>query len=269
MTNLQNIVWLACTIITAALIQPAAAVPINIIDTYEGSDAHGYGDVIGSTSNFQITSMDVSLIGTVLNVNINTNFAGKAGELFTGSITGGYGIGYGDLFLSSAWNPDGDAPYTSDNNVTGTSWTYGLAIDDAIYNRFSGNNTINDAAASLYKLNGATNNANALLSEDFILNPTFRDGQEVAVDTGSASVTDTGINGTWSIDNASDLVSFSIDLAGTDLLTGDEIALHWGFTCANDVIEGAYSVPEPGITALLGIGLLGISTLRYRKRKSL
>ena len=55
-----------------------------------------------------------------------------------------------------------------------------------------------------------------------------------------------------------------IDLTGTDLLLGDEIALHWGFTCANDVIEGVYAVPEPGILALLSIGLFlftGHSTL--------
>jgi hypothetical protein len=49
-----------------------------------------------------------------------------------------------------------------------------------------------------------------------------------------------------------------IDLSGTDLLLGNEIALHWGFTCANDVIEGSYFVPEPGVLGLLGIGLLGI-----------
>ena len=54
-------------------------------------------------------------------------------------------------------------------------------------------------------------------------------------------------------------MNFLIDLTGTDLLLSDEIALHWGFTCANDVIEGAYSVPEPGIMNLLGIGTLLLS----------
>jgi hypothetical protein len=49
-----------------------------------------------------------------------------------------------------------------------------------------------------------------------------------------------------------------IDLTGTNLLLCDEIALHWGFTCANDVIEGAYSVPESGMPGLIVIGLLGM-----------
>ena len=34
---------------------------------------------------------------------------------------------------------------------------------------------------ALYSLNEASNDANAKLSDDFITNPTFRNGQEVAV----------------------------------------------------------------------------------------
>lgn len=61
----------------------------------------------------------------------------------------------------------------------------------------------------------------------------------------------------WSIDTAASRVDLMIDLTGTDLLPGDEIALHWGFNCANNVIEDAYSVPKPGILAMLSIGLFG------------
>lgn len=272
--------WLVIIALTTALIPPVFAVPTTINDTeatsyYMGSDAHGYGDVIGSESNFQIYNMDVSLTGTVLDVKINTTFAGKAGTLFTGDITGGNGIGYGDLFLSSVWDPHGDAPYALDDHASGTFWTYGLSIDDIAINRFSSGD-INSASASLYKLEGATNNDNALLSDDFLFSPTFRNGQEVAVDISDenikhignpgGNVVDTGIDGTWSV-NANDFISFSIDLAGTDLMLGDEIGLHWGFTCANDVIEGAYSVPEPGMLALMGMGLLILAGTSLSRRR--
>ena len=51
--------------------------------------------------------MDVERIGNMLSVTINTNFAGRGDDgLFDGTsqsnLTGGLGIGYGDLFLSNS-----------------------------------------------------------------------------------------------------------------------------------------------------------------------
>jgi hypothetical protein len=72
------------------------------MDTYTGSDSHGYGDVIGSKSNFQTYSMDVSLTGSILSASILTTFASKGDNgLFSGYTAGGTGIGNGDLFLSN------------------------------------------------------------------------------------------------------------------------------------------------------------------------
>jgi len=266
----KNKLWLASIIAGSLLSGSAIALPtVTIDDTYWGSNDHGHGDTIGGNT-FKIHDMDVTLTGSVLNVQINTNYAGH---------TNLYGTAYGDLFLSGQWTPFGTGPqYLLDDNVTGTKWSYGLAIDNDVFNqdgsinkggstRYNNNTGGN---ASLYQLAGATNNDNALLSED-VINPayTFRNGQEVIVDTGERSpVIDTGINGNWTID-ANNFINFNIDLAGTNLLLGKEIALHWGMTCGNDTIEGAYdisaSVPAPGILLLLSTGLIGMFAVSRRK----
>jgi hypothetical protein len=103
MTNFARTLLVVIPLSIAGLSQPLYAVPsTTIMDTYTGSDSHGYGDVIGSTSNFQIDSMDVSLTGSILSVSIDTTFTGNGDDgLFSGYTAGGTGIGYGDLFLSS------------------------------------------------------------------------------------------------------------------------------------------------------------------------
>jgi hypothetical protein len=270
----RKITWTAIILFSMSLISPAGAVPTTIVDNYEGSDGHGYGDVIGSTSNFQTSSMDVSLSGNMLTVSILTTFAGKADNHLFDSLTGGKGIGYGDLFLGSSWTPYGTSPYTGDNTYTGTTWTYGFSLDD----RWMSEGT--SGTGTLYSLNNAVfdndtvtnNNPDALLSEDFLTGGTYRDGQEVAVNVTEERILNgdiTAIAGSssWSIDTSASRVDFMIDLTGTDLLLGNEIALHWGFTCANDVIEGSYSVPEPSILALLSMGLFGLVGVTTLKKQ--
>ncbi len=269
MTKLtKNKLWLACIITGSLFTGSAMALPtVTIDDTYWGSDSHGYGDRIGG-STFEVHDMDVTLTGTVLNVQINTNYAGH---------TNLYGTAYGDLFLSSSWTPFSTGPeYLLDDNVTGTKWSYGLSLDGDVFNNFGNLDKTNSdrysnntgGTASLYALDGATNIENVLISDD-VLNPssTFRNGQEVIVNSISQSVIDTGIDGNWTI-SANNYINFSIDLAGTDLLLGDEIALHWGMTCGNDTIEGAYNiatVPAPGILLLLSTGLIGMVAAGRRK----
>lgn len=251
-------------VLALGMIQPVSAIPIP--DNYIGADSHGHGDVIGNTGNFQIFGMDVSLSGTTLSVSINTAFAGKGDNLLYGGATntfygGGKGVGYGDLFLSSAWTPylSVAAPnYELDDASNGTTWSYGFALDDRWMNEESA------GTGKLYALSG--DNSDILMSEDFFNRSTFRNGQEVAVNT---SGKDPVGSGNWNIDTTSQLVNFQIDLNDTSLLAGPEIALHWGFTCANDVIEGAVGVPEPSVLSLLGIGGLVMSLTGFvRSRRS-
>lgn len=239
----------------------AMATPTNVSDNYVGADDHNYGDVIGS-SEFETSSATVNLSGNTLTVDIYTAFAGLGNDKKFRSYTkdpysgnkDDMGIGYGDLFLASVWDPFGTAPYKDDDNGNGTVWTYGFALDDRWGN--GGNGT-------LYSLDSGDNNADALLSEDFITGAIFRDGQEVAVDTRNGDVTSKS-TGTWSIDEGTK-ISFSIDIAGTDLLNGSDIAFHWGQTCANDVIEGSAPIPEPATMLLFGTGLIGMAAFGRRK----
>ena len=239
-----------------------------ILDSYEGassvkSDGSSYGDVIGDPNNFQINYMDVSISGNILSVSIDTTFGGKGDDGLFSGVTSGMGIGYGDLFLSSSWTPclntTCSEPYATDDHDNGTIWTYGFSLD----NRWGVEGTTHDG--TLYELKSGNNDADALLSDDFLTTNDFyyRNGQEIAVDTNTGNVEAVG-SGTWS--TTANKVNFEIDLTGTALATSDKIALHWGMTCGNDTIEGEFvRTPEPTILGLLGLGILGMSLSRRKK----
>ena len=254
---------ISAAILTIAMTQTAVAtsMPTTINDTYVGGDDHGRGDVIGYKSKFDVLSMDVDLIGNSLAVTINTNFAGRAG-IYSWATAGDEGIGYGDLFLSNSWNPFGSASdgYVDDNfySVNTTNWSYAFSLDDRWDN--------NGGAGSLYSLTG--DGSDVLLSEDFLSNGIFRDGQEIAVNTDAKeAINSSDWNITADTRRTVGSINFLIDLTGTSLEGSDTIALHWGMTCGNDTIEGEYtSVPEPAILGMLAIGLIGIG-ISQRKRK--
>jgi hypothetical protein len=250
---------IAALALTSGAHARAGALNDTITDAYWGSDAHGLGDVIGS-STYDINSAKITRVNDVLTVTINTNFAGHAGAdsfAYTGK-----GIGYGDLFLADSWNPAGTAAdhYAADNAANSTVWDYGFNLA----NRWS--NT--GGAFTLYKLNGATNAQNILNSDSFIScgGCTYRNGQEVGVKTASATVANTGKTGAWTV-LADKSLQFTINVAGTDLAAFSAIAMHWGETCQNDVIEGVVRLaPAPGTAPLLALGLAGLYLARRRRR---
>ena len=123
---------------------------------------------------------------------------------------------------------------------------------------------------------------NVLLPNDFLTcglgsQCYYRDGHATAVDTASASVVETGLTGNWTVTPGS-MLEFTLNTSGTAFVSYADMALHWGETCQNDVIEGVgtiitsgyaevATVPEPPTLALLGLGLLGFGSLRRRKKQ--
>jgi hypothetical protein len=66
------------------------------------------------------------------------------------------------------------------------------------------------------------------------------------------------------------IVSFDLASLGLDLSGPLSLDAHWTMSCGNDNINGhdTFSVPEPGILALLATGLIGTLAATSRKRKN-
>lgn len=224
---------------------------VEVTDKYVGADDHGYGDLIGDDK-FEIQRADVNFKGTELNIDIYTQFAGKADNgIFSGYTQNWEGIGYGDLFLSSAWNPYGDEPYSNDNAKTGTDWEYVLSLNDRWSNAKQN--------PQLYQ----TSEGTTKLTDDFMTGLAYwRDGQEVGFqpDSSEKIIKD----GLFRVNESAGYITFNVDLAGTRLADNDGIAFHWGQTCGNDVIE-SHTTPEPTTMLLLGTGLIFLGAFGRRK----
>lgn len=75
------------------------------------------------------------------------------------------------------------------------------------------------------------------------------------------------------------MLEFTLNTSGTVFASYADMALHWGETCQNDVIEGfgtitrpgdleTAEVPEPSTFALPGLGLFGFAAARRRRNNA-
>lgn len=218
---------------------------LTIIDEYIGAAPTRpafYGeDIVGTIEAFEISKMDVNLLGDQFVVDIQSNYFDNVGILRTA---------LGDLFVSTnGWNPV--IPTADDNFYNpGEIWEFAIALDDHLGS---------SGSVRLYALDQTTYGSDILLSDSFFgsSGSIYRAGQEVQYGGPADSWL---AEGDWSI--SGDFLRISIDAAGLgwDFSDVNSLGYHWTMTCANDVIEGGGSpVPEPGTVFLFGAGLLAMA----------
>lgn len=260
----------------------------NYIDYYYGgTNAQNPGpvgaDVIAASGDhaFDIASMDVSIVGTTLNVTIHTNYAGLPGTAAAQQTN------YGALFISTgpvldASNqpiiPTSSNHYALDQYTSSPRFNYAVVLPSL----GSGDQSGNDA-----KLYDVTNkSANVQLSywpnPGQITNPPnaiFRNNQAVGV---TGNIAPIATNESYNIDQtaiqANGTISFT--LYNMAQLLGPTFALAWEMTCANDVILvnvnksdvcdtcGSGQAPVPAALPLFagGLGFLGFLSSRRKRR---
>lgn len=243
------------------LVLVPGAFSYTIDDTYWGSNAHGYGDVISANNEndknlFNIRGMDVAFSGGFMDVKVYTGF-------FEGA-SGSFGTLYGGLFISTnGWNPTGDVGnhYQLDNAGNGEKWEF---VFDTSENQLYGGNFSIVLSQNAPPQNGGSG---------FIV----RNGQEVYrgadgdgyENDGSSVDLDNVATALFNNSNIPDpfpYLAYRISLESLGILGGETLGLKWGMSCANDTIEGAVAapVPEPGTLVLVGLGLACLVWVRRK-----
>jgi len=263
---------------------------------YGAENTYNNADIIGSSPPFSIISAVVSRSGVgnnTLNIRINTNYAGAPG---TGPADG---TQYGSLFLSPGfWSPTGTAAthYATDNFYDDPSrWSY------AVGNPASGAvGYTTSTSTGLYAIGGVSSPSYGVHSASIPVSYTstngvvvmsnvngdpvtypqpghpgfyFREGQAVQYNPTNLLGTVSGTSVTFTVGNG--YLDYTILDNG---LFGDNFALSWAMTCANDVIQGQISLasgdltgtPLPGALPMFsaGLGMLGLMGWRRKRKKA-
>jgi len=265
----------------------ATAGTVTLTDSYWGGNNTydpSMGDIIG-TNLFDITQATATRVngGNTLEITIYTNYAGAPGT------KAAEGTSYGSLFLNttsnlrpngSVWDPSGTAAnhYGSDTYNPGE---FNYAVTKSGAYQITGTENLNSSQTAYSTLNGKVKLSN--VDGNPVSYPNagnsgyyFRSGQAVSFvpsksATESYASTMTVIPTDWStkptvnsdgvVKTEGELIYQIVDNGAF----GNDFALAWAMSCANDVIQGEIGgdpisgVPETSTWAmmLLGFGLVG------------
>lgn len=232
--------------------QPSISFQGQIDDTFIGNDYqwveqhkpnllsqgenYQYADIIGYNSwdYFNVRGMNIGIRDNLLTVDIRTDYTPGIVPGTTSMRTD-----YGDLFLSlNGWTPNTEV------------WEY----------------VFDTSAGKLYDIQNAQDHI--LWSDDVYgeryNTQSYRHGQEVEIDPSNLVAVADG-----SALKTNGIYSMSFDISKWKLTPDFSLAFHWTMGCANDVIEGVVSAPEPSTMLLLGGGLLTLFGFRRKLMKSL
>ena len=260
----RALIFVSASLFTFAGGSAAQAGTVNITDGYWGGiNTYNNSDIIGDY-HFDVSGASISRSGpngATLNITVNTNFAGYAGQQG--------GTGYGALFLTpgyNVWKPTGVAPYPTDVYKNG-EWKYALTIPQLP--------SASSGTGGLYltgggALNTLTPGYGTIVSSNVYGNPItapnagnggwyFRQDQAVQF-TPDSGVSPIAL-ASWSVGTSS--ITFSVTDNG---LLGDNFALSWAETCANDVLQGQVNgIPELSTWAMMILGFAGLGFVGYRR----
>ena len=247
----MRILWAVFLLLTATLAQADTS----IIDTFHEPQTHcSYGmaypysscDVIGNEATYDIQSLSASFNGNTTDIRIllnygnpNLNYAGGSLNQFTDE---NLALGIGDLLFFNPTNWDG----TAKNQP---AYQYGVPLA----NRGS------FVAGDVYQVGNGISTETA----DQAIHNTgyyYRRNQVVWL-TGTPSPAGTG--GTVVVKDYGDGITaakYEVDLTFTDpagflqnLRSSGQIGISFASAdCANDIVMGTVSAPEPGSVALFG-----------------
>jgi hypothetical protein len=248
----------AFAFLTAFAAAPAQASYLLQDTYYGGTDTWHYpSDVIGDPNVFGVTSATIGRTngGNTLQITINTKYAGKPGTAAAD------GTGYGALFITpgkNAWTPQGTGPGFYTDTYQPGDWMYAATIplDPSSTSGIGGLYLTSAGTIVMSNAGGHT--------QTYPLDPTspyyFRANQAVQFTAGRGQTAAAGTSESWVI--GTDTITFSILDNG---LLGDDFALSWAMTCANDIIQGQVDIPEPATWSLLLAGLLFAGSMRARR----
>lgn len=243
-------IWLAGLALVLGFAAGAARAEAFLTDSFVGYPDHGWGDVIGDTSQFGVTSATshYDTHSGRITLTIATNYLHPV-----------LGTMFGDLFLNPTWTVGDRCTNAACSNVgTGYQrgdWSYAIHLNDS---------SNPNAGALLYRIPMVGADPTVLAHVDLPGSWTYRNGQPVQIDPTKAELIGSA---TAAVNPATQTVTFGFLPPGeflsivAGLSMSYQLALSWGATCGNDLIQGLLSesglpVPEPATIMLLATAFL-------------